>query len=169
MAIKFINLDVAQKDVLTNLKGMDKGPADPNTLAIMKEKLLAAKDTLPPIYQKAVYDPVVTMINNLTEADFKKVTDPNSETGYIIFDIAQSIIQNSEGYEADATDAFEEVVSDLYDGFLSAEDRHNIKLPDYEVLPPLVKWGNPDYGPYTLTADTTSVFNVNCAVVNLPP
>ena len=169
MSINFANLDAAQNDVLTNLKNMDKGPANPSTLAIMKKKLSAAKGTLPPIYQKAIYEPFLAIINKLTEADFAKATYPNSDTVYIIFDIAQAIIQNSEGYEADATDAFEEVVSDLYDGFLSAEDRRNIKLPDYEVLPPLVKWGNPDYGPYTLTSDATATFDVNCAVVNLPP
>jgi hypothetical protein len=169
MAIKFVNLAAAQSDVLNHLKKIDKGPADPSSLAILKKKLLAAKDKLPPVYQKAVYEPFLAMINQLTETDYKKVTDPNSNTGFIILDIAQAIIQNSEGYEADATDAFEEVVSDLYDGFLSAEDRHNIKLPDYEILPPLVKWGNPDAGPYTLPSDTTAIFNVNCAIVNLPP
>jgi hypothetical protein len=32
-----------------------------------------------------------------------------------MFDIAHSILQNGEGYQETATDAFQEVVSDLYD------------------------------------------------------
>src|SRR5205823_6254259 len=58
----------------------------------------------------------------------------------LMFDIAQAILQNGEGFERIATDAFEEVVSDLYDGFLSAQDRAGMKMPDEVVLAPLVKW-----------------------------
>jgi hypothetical protein len=32
-----------------------------------------------------------------------------------------------------------------------------------------VKWGNPDFGPYTWPVDATSVFGARAAVVNLPP
>jgi hypothetical protein len=78
-------------------------------------------------------------------------------------------LQNGEGFETVATDAFEEVVSDIYDGFLSAEDRAGLKLPDSRVLAPLVKWGNPDFGPYTWPIDATSTFQAQAAVVNLPP
>ena len=41
MSINFANLDAAQNDVLTNLKNMDKGPANPSTLAIMKKKIIS--------------------------------------------------------------------------------------------------------------------------------
>ena len=34
-------------------------------------------------------------------------------------DLAHAILQNGEGYHARATDAFQEVVSDSYDGFLA--------------------------------------------------
>jgi exonuclease I len=40
-----------------------------------------------------------------------------------MLDIAHSILQNGEGFNEKATDSFQEVRSDLYDGFLSAEDR----------------------------------------------
>src|SRR5262249_35286963 len=53
--------------------------------------------------------------------------------------------------------------------FLSAQDRNGIKTPDRLVLPPLVKWGNPDFGPYTWPADATASFGMQCAVVNMPP
>ena len=48
-----------------------------------------------------------------------------------------------------ATAALQEVVSDLYAGFLSAEDRRGVKPPDHGVLPPLVLWGSAEAGPYT--------------------
>src|SRR5205814_526688 len=73
----------------------------------------------------------------------------------LMLDIAQAILQNGEDYQSAATDAFQEVVSDLYDGFLSAEDRRGINPPDNAVIPPLVKWANPDLGPYTWPIDAT--------------
>jgi len=36
-------------------------------------------------------------------------------------DIAHAILQNGEGYLMRELDAFQEVISDLYDGFLSNE------------------------------------------------
>jgi hypothetical protein len=61
------------------------------------------------------------------------------------------------------------VVSDLYDGFLSAEDRQHIKMPDFDVITPIVKWGNPDDGPYTITIEQSMQIKVENAIVNLPP
>lgn len=76
--------------------------------------------------------------------------DPRRERAAgVMLDIAHSILQNGEGFESVATDAFEEVVSDLYDGFLGAAERSGLKLPDNTKLAPLVKWGNPDFGPCT--------------------
>jgi hypothetical protein len=87
----------------------------------------------------------------------------------LMLDIAQSILQHGERYNKTPTDAFQEVVSDLYDGFLSAEDRRGIKPPDLMIIAPLVKWGNPESGPYTWPADATGEFDVKTAIVNLPP
>jgi len=78
-------------------------------------------------------------------------------------------VAQAEGFAADSTDAFQEVVSDVYDGFLGAEDRRDVNPPDRGVIPPLVKWGNPEFGPYTWPVDATSVFGCRAAVVNLPP
>ena len=87
-----------------------------------------------------------------------------------MLDISQAILQNGEGYNWVATDAFEEVVSDLYDGFLSAEDRRGIERPDRDIMPPLVKWGDPSSWIYTWPVDDEAIegFDVKAAIVNLP-
>ena len=87
----------------------------------------------------------------------------------LMMDIAQAILQAGEGFAKAPTDAFEEVVSDLYAGFLSAEDRQGVNPPDRGVISPLVKWGNPGFGPYTWPVDATSAFGCKAAVVSLPP
>ena len=169
MAINFVNLVAAQEEAFTNLKIKDNGPANPSSLTRLKQKLAPCGAKLPPIYRQAAFEPFLAVVNSLTTADFAKLEKPSSNLGFAMFDIAQALIQNAAGYEADATGGFEEVVSDLYDGFLSAEDRHNIKLPDHTILPPLVKWGNCEDGPYTVTTDAMASFNMKCAIVNLPP
>ncbi|HYG69891.1 MAG TPA: hypothetical protein VD838_19600, partial [Anaeromyxobacteraceae bacterium] len=61
-----------------------------------------------------------------------------------------------------------EVVSDLYAGFLSAEDRRGVKPPDHGVLPPLVRWGPNDAGPYTWPVTATATLGTGAAIVSLP-
>jgi hypothetical protein len=77
------------------------------------------------------------------------------------------VLQRGEGHEPRATAAFQEVVSDLYDGFLSAEDRRGVKPPDRGVLPPLVRWGSAQDG-YTWPVTATASLDVKAAVVSLP-
>lgn len=64
-------------------------------------------------------------------------------------------------------------IADLYDGFLSMEERINIKPPDYEKFSPLVRWGGPDAGPYTISATGPSIYpdtpETNIAVVSMSP
>ena len=59
-------------------------------------------------------------------------------------------------------------MSDLYDGFLSAEDRRGVGPPDHGVTPPLVRWGEAESGPYTWPATAAETFGVEAAVVSLP-
>src|SRR3954447_1868602 len=148
------------------------GPSEPNNFNQLLGRLEAAKMSLPPIYRQGVAEPFIAVLHSIGQQGFSQILqrDPRREsTAGLLFDIAQTILQNGEGFEPVATDGFEEVVSDLYDGFLSAEDRSGLKLPDNRVLAPLVKWGNPDFGPYTWPIDATSSFHCVAAVVNLPP
>jgi len=150
----------------------DSGPPEPTDYADLTRRLAAARDKLPPLYRTTAADPFIAAIDDLGAAKFAQMlaTDPKRErTAGMMLDIAQAILQNGEGYEAKATDAFQEVISDLYDGFLSAEDRRGVKEPDYEKIAPLVKWGNPGFGPYTWPVDATKSFGLGVGIVNLPP
>jgi hypothetical protein len=136
-------------------------------------RLEVARLKLPPLYRDTVFAPYVKKLNDLGQTKFSKilVNDPTRERlGGLMMDIAHAILQNGEQFQQLATDAFEEVVSDLYDGFLSAQDRKGIKSPDRAIVAPLVKWGNPSFGPYTWPVDATNeAFDLKAAIVNLPP
>jgi len=166
------NLAACVEDARLGALEGDSGPEDEADYHQLRDRLEAARDSLPPLYREAVYDPFVRKLDELGESGFQDILmrDPSREgIALLLFDIAHAILQNGEGYEKLATDAFQEVVSDLYDGFLSAEDRWGVQPPDKSGIPPLVKWGRPDYGPYTWTIGATSVFGLQTAIVNLPP
>ncbi len=150
----------------------DLGPPDPTKYAALLTRLNGAPAKLPPLYRDAAAEPFLAAIQHLGAADFDKVlkSDPKREsTAGLMLDIAQSILQHADGYQKRPLDAFQELISDLYDGFLSAEDRRGVKAPDFEIIAPLVKWGSPDSGPYTWPIDATRTFGLAVGVVNLPP
>jgi hypothetical protein len=151
---------------------MDPGPADPIQYNELQGRLHAARSSIPPLYMQTLYDPFMKRLQSLGQYEFYRILneDPKRQsTAGLLFDIAQSILQRAEGFEKKASAAFQEVVSDLYDGFLSVEDRAGVALPDEEVIPPLVKFGNPESGPYTWPVDATKYFGLQTAIVNLPP
>lgn len=150
----------------------DPGPQDPVNYGQLRERLELSRNNLPPLYREEFYQPYIYQIDNMGESGFSStlLADPTREReAGLLLDIAHAIIQNGEGYNWLATDSFQEVISDLYDGFLSVEDRRGINPPDRGIIPPLVKWGKPDDGPYTWPVDSAVIFNVHVAVVNLPP
>jgi hypothetical protein len=147
------------------------GPPDPVAFAALRARLEKASATLPPIYRRAVTDPLMRTLDSLGARGFARVLaeDPEREgTARLLLDVSQAVLQRGEGYQARATAAFQEVVSDLYDGFLSAEDRRGVKPPDHGVVPPLVRWGSADAGPYTWPVTATASLDVKAAVVSLP-
>jgi hypothetical protein len=148
------------------------GPPEPNQYHALLGRLQTAKANVPPIYLDAAFNPYFDTLVRIGETGFNKVLIQDSKregAAGLMMDIAQALLQRGEGFEAKALGAFEEVVADLYDGFLSAEDRRGVNPPDRETLAPLVKFGNPDAGPYTWPADATANFGLKVAVVNLPP
>src|SRR5215510_12880707 len=148
------------------------GPPEPNQFHVLLGRLQTARAKVPPLYVDTAFDPYVQTLAQIGENGFNQILiqDPGRDrTAGLMLDIAQAFLQRGDGFEPVALGAFEEVVSDLYDGFLSAEDRRGVAPPDRETLPPLVKFGNPDFGPYTWPADATANFGMKVAVVNLPP
>jgi len=167
------NLPACVEDAKLSALDGDTGPDDPDNFHELMGRLEASRLKLPPLYRQTVFNPFVAKFNELGPANFSQILfdDPDREsTGGLMMDIAHAILQNGEHFQEVATDAFEEVVSDLYDGFLSAQDRKGIKVPDRAVVAPLVKWGNPAFGPYTWPVDATREgFDVEAAIVSLAP
>jgi len=150
----------------------DPGPPDPLQFNPLRGRLQSARAKMPPIYLDAVFNPYVRTLDDLGESQFNEIllADPSHEReAGLMLDIAQAILQRGEAFEPKAEPAFQEVVADLYDGFLSAEDRRGVLPPDNETIAPLIKFGNPDFGPYTWPVDATKIFGLKTAIVNLPP
>lgn len=143
--------------------------------------LNAAIPHLPHVYQEAAAKPLIDFLTKLGEDQFLQIfgSDPTDEQSatlqQILPDAALAVLLYDTQVSLGAN-AFEEVVSDLYNSFLSDENRVSkqggtpIKPPTYGLIPPLVKFGNQDNGPYTWPADATSqILGMKCAVVSLPP
>lgn len=166
------NLQNCIEDARQAALDSDPGPADPTQFNSLRGRLESARPKIPRLYVDPAFTPYVQTLDQLGENDFNHILiqDPNREgAAGLMLDIAQAFLQKAEGFESKALAAFEEVVSDLYDGFLSAEDRGGVAPPDKETFAPLVKFGNPDFGPYTWPVDATESFKMSVAVVNLPP
>jgi len=147
------------------------GPPDPATFVSLRSRLEKARAGFPPAYRQAVVDPLLAKLDGLGASGYARVLagDPDRVAeAALLLDVAQAVLQRGEGYEARATAALQEVVSDLYDGFLSEEDRRGVKPPDHGVAAPLVRWGRADAGPYTWPATATALLDVGAGVVSLP-
>lgn len=146
-------------------------PPDPTFFSSLRERLEKASLRLPDAYRATVADPLRRALDGMGPGGFARLlaVDPG-RTGpaRLLLDLCQAVLQRGEGYQARATAAFQEVVSDLYEGFLSAEDRRGVKPPDHGVTPPLVRWGPAESGPYTWPAKVSANFDVGAAVVSLP-
>ena len=147
------------------------GPPDPEAFAALRARLEKAKAALPPAQRRAVADPLLRTLDRLGAKGFDRLLQQDPErTGpaRLLLDLAQAVLQAGEGYQPRATGALQEVVSDLYDGFLSEEDRHGVKPPDRGVVPPLVRWGDADAGPYTWPVTAAAEMGAGAGVVSLP-
>ena len=146
-------------------------PPDPTFFSSLRARLEKAVDGLPADYRAAVGEPLLSTLDGMGSGGFARILamDPGrGGAARLLLDLAQAVLQRGEGYQARATAAFQEVVSDLYAGFLSAEDRRGVKPPDHGVAAPLVRWGSAETGPYTWPATATAKFDVKAALVSLP-
>jgi hypothetical protein len=150
----------------------DDGPPAPTNFNQLKGRLEASRNKFPPLYLENFVEPYVNLLNTIGEAGFINILlrDPmRRREAFLMLEIAQAITQNGEGYNEIAIDAFEEVCSDLMDGFLSAEDRKGAKPPEEGVIPPLVKFGERKRGPFVIPVRATKIFDCKAPVVSLPP
>lgn len=167
-----INLVRCVEDAKKAFLDGDDGPPAPTNFNQLKGRLEVSRNKFPPMYLENFVEPYVNHLNKIGEAGFMNILlrDPRRiRQAGLMLDIAQAITQNGEGYNEIAIDAFEEVCSDLMDGFLSAEDRKGAKPPDEGVIPPLVKFGERLSGPYVWSVPATKSFDCKAAVVSLPP
>jgi hypothetical protein len=169
--LTFAGLPAYVEDARQAALATDDGPPDPTSFAALRGRLELAAAKLPPDYRLAVAEPLARALDGLGARGFARLLaeDPERQgAARLLLDVAQAVLQRGEGHEPRATAAFQEVVSDLYDGFLSAEDRRGVKPPDRGVLPPLVRWGSAQDGPYTWPVTATASLDVKAAVVSLP-
>lgn len=170
--IDLTNLAILTEEARAAALEGDNGPPDPIRFTELWARLEPCRSRLPPLYRSSVFDPYVRTLEGLGEAGFNRLLldDPDREgLGRLLLDLAHTLLQNGEGYAPLPTDAFQEATNDLYDGFVSEEDRHGVKPPDHGVIAPLVKWGQAAFGPYTWPCSATEAFGVGSALVSLPP
>jgi len=166
------NMHACVEDSRRATLDQNQGPADPDQYHDLLGRLTSARFHLPPLYRQTFSDPYTQTIQQIGPQGFMDILvqdPPRERLARLMLDLAHAVLQNGEGFQSLATDSFQEVLSDLYDGFLSAEDRRGVKPPDDQVLPPLAKWGNPEFGPYTWTIAAAQSFGVETGIVSLPP
>ena len=169
--VSLAGLAACVQDARTAAVAPGDGPPDPATYAVLVARLEKASARLPASYRRAVGDPLLRVLRELGESGFRRILAQDPErvgAAGLLLDVAQAVLQEGEGYQARATSAFHEVVSDLYEGFLSAEDRRGVKPPDHGAIPPLVRWGSAEAGPYTWPVTDTASIEVRAPVVSLP-
>ncbi len=165
-------LDALIRDTRHACADDHKGPANPEGPGAIRRAIASGEPRLPGAQVAAVAAPLLAWVDEQAKdprafADFL-AGSLDGDTG-AFFDLVQALAQRGRPYEPEATDAFEELVSDLYDGFLSAQDRRGVTAKPDSPLPPLVRWGNPADGPYTWPVESLALFGVGTGVVNLPP
>jgi len=187
MAINIRNLDACIRDIRAALSSPTAPPISfdhyVNDYSMLLQDLRVSQTHLPFAYQDGVVIPFISYLRRLGDAYFYEIfktpdpqlTEHEKFLKQIIPDISLAILIVNSNTDRLAAFAFQEVVSDLYDGFLSEEDRAGkitgrpINPPDRGTLAPLIKWGNPESGPYTWPISATSLLGLKAAIVSLPP
>lgn len=119
-----------------------------------------AAGRLPPLYRALVVEPLRAQL---------WVRDALAGQGAALLEaVTEAVLQRAEGFLPTQTWALQEVVSDLYDGFLSAEDRQWMKLPDDDVPAPLVHWTSRRVGARSIPSEMLRPLGVLAGVVSFP-
>jgi hypothetical protein len=164
-------LDACVEDARAAAALRRDGPPDPVAFAPLRARLERAAGELPPDYRRTAAEPLLKALDRLGPRGFERLLaeDPLRQgEAALLLDLVQGVLQHGEGYQARATAAFQEVVSDVYAGFVAAAARRGVKPPELGATPPLVRWGSGEAGPYTWPPTATATLGVGVALVSLP-
>jgi hypothetical protein len=125
--------------------------------------------TLPQTYHDVFLNPLKEMMEKQDYSILLRNLDSNGGPWLDWLSAVHQRLGENYPEHIQATHAFEECMADLYDGFLSMEERRGIKLPDHQVVSPLVKWGRPEWGPYVWPANVGGKIGMKMSVVSMPP
>jgi len=164
-------LDRCVEEALRVARRHGRGPREPAGFSALLARLEAAGAALPPSYRRGVVEPLLRTLRELGPAEYARLlaADPRREgPAALILDVSQAVLQRGEGHPTHAARALQELVSDLYDGFLSSGARRGVAPPDGARLAPLVRWGSAEAGPYTWPAADVAAMEVKAPVVSFP-
>jgi len=169
---KHTHLHALQNDALIAVRSAETGPADLFDHSAIVDALARAQGAFPRVYERSMRKPLHETFSALGLTGWRGVlnSDPRLERAARLgLDLTQSILQRADMDVTPATLAFQEVIADLYDGYLSEADRTGVKPPDHSVIAPLVKWGQPRSGPYVWPAPAAAGYGCGTGVVSMPP
>lgn len=121
---------------------------------------------LPNVYRDSFLNPVLNFIESERYEDILNIFGGFNGP---LYDWLVSINQRiSKGQQplSKTTKAFQEFCQDIFDGYLSLSSRKGAKLPEHQIIAPLVKWGGDT--PYTWPATMGANFNMKMSIVSLP-
>ena len=171
LALDWVGLEACIEDVVGAFRSAEPDPPYPDDFAGLCRDLKVLGGRLPPAYEEAMLRPCLAVLESLGAGGFERLLqrDPKREgLSLVLLDVAQALLQRDHSRRAIATEAFQEVVVDLHDGFLGAAGRRGPRGTGRPRLPPLVKWGRREYGPYTFPGSVTRDLGCAAGVVSLP-
>lgn len=161
-------LDACIEDVAASARDQDQGPSDTLDYAELRDRIAQAKPEIVPQYLAHMVTPFETWLNQAGKEIFEYRIEQRDNPNAVI-DLSQAILQSGNQYHPSAVAASQELIADLYDGYLSAQDRRGIALPEKRFIAPMVRFGRPMEAPYTWPYAAMNDFGVKCSIVCLPP
>jgi len=149
---------------------------DPRKLPVVKppsfhealRRIARARAVMPMIYREVLVEPLAGSLLALgAERYHEHLAQPEGAPLWTLVDALLPYAEESVR-ERSATAAAQELISDIYDGFLSAEDRRGFTSPELAIVPPLVAWEGRGRGPVYFSPEQLAVANVHLGLVALP-